>query len=66
MGEKKIASIRQWPGQPYPLSATWDGKGVSFALFSEHATLCLFDSPDARKECVRVRFTNYTDHVWRL
>jgi hypothetical protein len=24
-------SIKQWPGQPYPLGATWDGKGVRFA-----------------------------------
>lgn len=60
-------SIKQWPGQPYPLGATWDGKGVNFALFSEHATdveLCLFDSPEAEKESARVRFTEYTDHVW--
>ncbi|MFN6961448.1 MAG: hypothetical protein ACK4N6_04330, partial [Rhodocyclaceae bacterium] len=26
-----------WPGAPYPLGATWDGEGVNFALFSEHA-----------------------------
>jgi pullulanase/glycogen debranching enzyme len=35
-----------WPGQPYPQGATWDGSGVNFALFSEHADkveLCLFD-----------------------
>jgi isoamylase len=59
--------IKQWPGSPYPLGATWDGKGVNFALFSEHATgveLCLFDSPEAEKESERVRFTEYTDHVW--
>ena len=40
-----------WPGSPFPLGATWDGAGVNFALFSEHATkveLCLFDSADAR------------------
>ena len=45
--------MRVWPGRPYPLGATWDGAGVNFALFSEHATkveLCLFDSPDATKE----------------
>ena len=38
--------MRIWPGRPYPLGATWDGAGVNFALFSEHATkveLCLFD-----------------------
>ena len=45
-----IASLRVWPGSPYPLGATWDGVGVNFALFSEHATrveLCLFDSATA-------------------
>ena len=26
------------PGAEAPLGATWDGSGVSFALFSEHAT----------------------------
>jgi glycogen operon protein len=42
--------MRLRPGRPYPLGATWDGLGVNFALFSEHATrveLCLFDSPEA-------------------
>ena len=37
-----------WPGRPYPLGATWDGQGVNFAIFSEHADradLCLFDRP---------------------
>src|SRR5205823_3552054 len=29
--------MRVWPGHPYPLGATWDGAGVNFALFSEHA-----------------------------
>jgi isoamylase len=35
-----------WPGEPYPLGATWDGTGTNFALFSEVAQrveLCLFD-----------------------
>jgi glycogen operon protein len=35
-----------WPGQPFPLGATWDGEGTNFSLFSEHAQsveLCLFD-----------------------
>src|SRR5262245_25693498 len=35
------------PGSSYPLGASWDGVGVNFALFSEHASavhLCLFDS----------------------
>ena len=35
-----------WPGQPYPLGATFNGSGTNFALFSEVAErveLCLFD-----------------------
>ena len=45
--------IRQWPGKPFPLGATWDGNGVNVAVFSKHATaieLCLFDSADDRVE----------------
>jgi len=45
--------MRIWPGQPYPLGATWDGTGVNVAVFSDHATqieLCLFDSPDGQEE----------------
>jgi isoamylase len=55
------------PGHPYPLGATWDGRGVNFALFSEHATrveLCLFDSPEAPKESQRVPLQEQTDLVW--
>jgi len=35
-----------WPGQAYPLGATYDGIGTNFTLFSEVAErveLCLFD-----------------------
>ncbi len=38
-----------WPGEPYPLGATWDGGGTNFSVFSEHAEwveLCLFDDED--------------------
>ena len=40
-----------WPGRPYPLGATWDGEGVNFSIFSEHAhkvELCLFDASGRR------------------
>jgi glycogen operon protein len=59
--------MRVWPGSPYPLGATWDGVGVNFALFSEHATrveLCLFDSPDAESESLTIPLTEHTDMVW--
>ena len=59
--------MRVWPGSPYPLGATWDGVGVNFALFSEHATrveLCLFDSPEADSETVTIPLAEQTDMVW--
>jgi isoamylase len=59
--------MRVWPGSRHPLGATWDGEGVNFALFSEHATaveLCLFDHPDAAEPSDRVSMPEATDHVW--
>jgi glycogen operon protein len=64
---KHETGIRIWPGQPYPLGATWDGRGVNFAIYSENATkveLCLFDSPDAKKESARITLPENTDLVW--
>ncbi|MFZ0226038.1 MAG: hypothetical protein WAL41_03625, partial [Mycobacterium sp.] len=51
-----------WPGKPYPLGATWDGEGVNFAIFSEHAEkveLCLFD-PSGRRELHRIHVREQT------
>jgi len=31
--------MRPWPGQAYPLGATFDGAGTNFAIFSEVAKL---------------------------
>ena len=61
--------MRTMPGYPYPLGATWDGKGVNFSLFSENATvveLCLFGSIDAKKETHRIRLTEQTNRVWHV
>lgn len=55
-----------WPGRPYPRGATWDGEGVNFALFSEHAEkveLCLFDSK-GRREIQRIVLRERTDEIW--
>jgi isoamylase len=54
------------PGSFHPLGATWDGRGVNFALFAQHATgvhLCLFD--DAGHE-TRVVVPWRTLHVWHV
>src|SRR3954469_23589711 len=59
--------MRVWPGRSYPLGATWDGTGVNFALFSEHATgveLCLFRDADDTGEVAKVMLTERTDQVW--
>ena len=55
-------------GSPFPLGATWDGKGVNFALFSANATkveLCLFDEK-GEKETQRIELPEYTDEVWHV
>jgi isoamylase len=59
--------MRVWPGSPHPLGATWDGEGVNFALFSEHATgveLCVFDDPDSPEASTTVAMPEATDRVW--
>jgi glycogen operon protein len=53
-----------WPGNVYPLGATWDGKGTNFALYSENATgveLCLFDRDDNE---TRIELTEVSNFVW--
>ncbi|HEY6529862.1 MAG TPA: glycogen debranching protein GlgX [Cellvibrionaceae bacterium] len=53
-------------GRPFPLGATWDGKGVNFAIFSAHATkveLCLFDD-EGKAELERIELPEYTDEIW--
>ena len=59
--------MRARPGRPHPLGATWDGEGVNFAIFSQHAAsveLCLFDA-DGR-ESLRVRMKERTNGIWHI
>lgn len=62
-------NVTVYPGNPYPLGATWDGKGVNFALYADNATgvdLCLFNSNEQDVESVKVRLTERTHHVWHV
>jgi glycogen operon protein len=60
-------NIKVYPGNPYPLGATWDGHGINFALYADNATdveLCLFASSDDEVESVRIKLVERTHHVW--
>ncbi|MFL5346085.1 MAG: glycogen debranching enzyme GlgX, partial [Hyalangium sp.] len=55
------------PGKPYPLGATYDGAGVNFAVFAEHARkmeVCLFDPGDPTRETHRISLPETTYQVW--
>ena len=61
--------MRVWPGAPYPLGASWDGEGVNFALFSEHAeavSLLLFEDPRSGVPSDVIPLTEQTDQVWHV
>jgi glycogen debranching enzyme len=52
-------------GQPWPLGAHWDGEGLNFAVFSDHALaidLCLYD--DAHQETGRCRLPGRSHDIW--
>jgi isoamylase len=54
-------------GTPTPLGATWNGRGVNVAVFSEVAErvdLCLFDSPSSTAESARIPLPISTGHIW--
>ena len=61
--ELKIAA-RVREGLPYPRGASWDGKGVNFAVYSAHATkveVCLFQED---QEIERVELPEYRDETF--
>src|SRR5262245_14278289 len=56
--------MKIWPGEPFPLGATYDGTGTNFSLFSEVATkveLCLYDD-DGRE--TRIAMPEQTALCW--
>jgi glycogen operon protein len=59
-------SARIQSGLPFPLGASWDGKGANFALFSAHAEkveLCLFDA-SGQRELERIELPEYSNSIW--
>jgi len=50
-----------------PLGATWDGEGVNFSLFSEHAEgvqLLLFDEESSGRPSTTISLNEKTDNIW--
>jgi isoamylase len=65
----KKVKAKVYPGNPYPLGATWDGKGVNFALYAENATgveLCLFNTPQDEAESIKIPVTERSAQVWHV
>lgn len=64
MVEPEPAPIPVWPGQAYPLGATYDGVGTNFSLFSEVAEavdLCLIDRDGSER---RIRIEEVDGYCW--
>jgi isoamylase len=61
--------MRPWPGNAYPLGASYDGAGTNFAIFSEVAErveLCLFGDggPELGEKETRVPLREVDGFVW--
>ena len=56
-----------WPGNAYPLGATYDGAGTNFALFSEVAEqveLCLFDADGQEERIQLTEMDGFVHHCY--
>jgi glycogen operon protein len=67
--DAEVTEMLIWPGESYPLGATYDGAGTNFALFSEVADkveLCLFSADPETGEDVetKLELTEVDAYVW--
>ena len=63
-GDSPDQEILVWPGNPYPLGATYDGAGTNFAVFSEVAEkveLCLIARDNIE---TRIPLEEVDGYVW--
>lgn len=54
-------------GNPHPLGATWDGKGVNFSLYTENAEqvdLCLFENTQSPQAFATIPLVERSNHIW--
>ncbi|HVE85186.1 MAG TPA: glycogen debranching protein GlgX [Myxococcales bacterium] len=55
------------PGSPEPLGATFDGRGVNFAVYADEASgveVCIFDATNPSREVRRYPLGHQTHRVW--
>ncbi len=63
-----MSNLKVYPGNPYPLGATWDGKGVNFAVFAKNAVavvLCLFEEHCGELH-VNINLEERSRHIWHV
>lgn len=64
---EELESIKLETGNPEPLGAIWDGFGVNFAIYSEHAQmveLCLFSKNQEESENAKIELNSKTGNIW--
>jgi len=57
--------MKLWPGNPYPMGATYDGSGTNFSIYSniaEKVELCLFNSNGDQE--TRIELPEVTGYCW--
>ncbi|MGB3365707.1 MAG: glycogen debranching protein GlgX [Thermodesulfobacteriota bacterium] len=62
-----LKPIKIMPGSNESLGGKWDGKGVNFAIYSEHAQmveLCLFTNDSEQKEYAKIKINEKTGNIW--
>lgn len=67
IGNVELGSIKVLTGSHEPLGASWDGQGVNFAIYSEHATrieLCLFSQDEQEREYANINLNQRTGNIW--
>lgn len=63
-----MSELELYPGHPYPLGPTWDGKGVNFSIYAGHATaveLCLFEDNCGSNHTV-VNLFERSSQIWHI
>jgi len=64
---EELEPINLETGSPEPLGTIWDGRGVNFAIYSEHAQmveLCLFSGNREQREYAKIELNSKTGNIW--